>query len=91
MSIGEFAMPDYLGALVVPAVLVVSGLFAVCDSWRRRRKRARKARSARRASEERERGVLREAESVVYAAHARLARLYLGPDDGAQADVLHRP
>jgi hypothetical protein len=49
-------MPDYLGALVVPAVLVVSGLFAVCDSWRRRCKRARKARSARRASEERERG-----------------------------------
>jgi hypothetical protein len=37
---------------------------------------------------EREYGVLREAENVVYATNARLARLYLSPEEMAGAPIV---
>jgi hypothetical protein len=97
MPIGEFVMPDYWGALVVPAVLVVSGVYVACDCWWRRRQRARGRRSkdvhpAIRpprprtrlvACVEREYAALREAENVVHAANAKLSHLYLEPAEAA--------
>jgi hypothetical protein len=107
MLIGEFVMPSYWGALIVPAVLVVSGLGAACECWWRRRRARRVGRVSRPRSAlvvvaevEREFGALREAENVVYEANARLAPLYLSPDEAAgersaqapaSADVLFRP
>jgi hypothetical protein len=107
-------MPDYWGALVVPAALAVSGVYAGCSCWWRRRQRQRgrrpkdvhpafrapRPRTALEARVEREQCVVRAAESVVYAANARLAALYLSPEemagvrvvqDAARVHSLYRP
>ncbi|MEU3129157.1 hypothetical protein ACFT39_29325 [[Kitasatospora] papulosa] len=70
-------MDDLLLALTVPAVVVVSGVFTVCDCRRRRRRPPPPY--TRRAARLASRDVLLSAESVVGGAYAALGSLYPGP------------
>uniref|UniRef100_UPI003C7D59A2 hypothetical protein n=1 Tax=unclassified Streptomyces TaxID=2593676 RepID=UPI003C7D59A2 len=70
-------MDDLLLALAVPAMVVVSGVFTVCDCRRRRRRPP--SPYTRRAARLASRDVLLSAESVVDGAYAALGGLYPGP------------
>ncbi|PWS47857.1 hypothetical protein DLE01_29325, partial [Streptomyces sp. FT05W] len=70
-------MDDLLLALTVPAVVVVSGVFTVCDCRRRRRRPP--LRYTRRAARLASRDALLSAEAVVDGAYAALGSLYPGP------------
>ncbi|MFC8230787.1 hypothetical protein [Streptomyces sp. NPDC057287] len=70
-------MDDLLLTLTVPAVVVASGVYAVCDCRRRRRKPPPPY--TRRASRLAAREAVLLAEAVVDKAYAALGRLYADP------------
>ncbi|MFJ8863342.1 hypothetical protein ACIRD8_33615 [Streptomyces sp. NPDC102451] len=70
-------MDDLLLALSVPAVVVASGVYAVCDCRRQRRRPP--SPYTRRAGRLASRDALILAESVVDSAYAALGRLYTDP------------
>ncbi|MEU0300258.1 hypothetical protein ABZ252_12440 [Streptomyces sp. NPDC006175] len=71
-------MDDLLLTLTVPAVVIASGVYAVCDCRRQRRRPPPPY--SRRAARLAARDVLVRAESVVDSAYAGLGGLYADPD-----------
>lgn len=70
-------MDDLLLTLAVPAVVIASGVYAVCDCRRQRRKPPPPY--TRRAARLAARDVLVRADAVVDSAYAGLGRLYADP------------
>ncbi|MFE5240801.1 MULTISPECIES: hypothetical protein [unclassified Streptomyces] len=77
-------MDDLLLTLAVPAVVLASGVYAVCDCRRRRRKPPPPY--TRRASALAARETVDRAEAVVDRAYAALGRLYADPATPHPAD-----
>ncbi|WP_432074839.1 hypothetical protein [Streptomyces wuyuanensis] len=96
-------MGDVLLSLCIPLTLCASGLYAVCDSWWRRRRRGVVPRHlypgvcsyvyayehprAHAGARLAEREMLAAAEEIVDEAYARLAWLYDGAGAGANGDT----
>ncbi|MGW1888427.1 hypothetical protein [Streptomyces sp. NPDC001970] len=87
-------MGDVLLALCIPLMVCASGIYAVCESWWRRRHPAPPSPYAHAAARLAEREMLMAAEEIVEEAYARLAGLYedecvgtYGSDGDAEADL----
>ncbi|MFD7612019.1 hypothetical protein [Streptomyces sp. NPDC059828] len=71
-------MSDLLLVLCIPLTVCASGIYAVCDSWWRRRHPAPPSPYTHAAARLAEREMLVDAEEIVTDAYTRLAPLYAG-------------